>query len=216
MEEKTRFRDLSAKAKIGYIWDYYKLHIAAGAIAIAVPAAIIYTYATRKEPLLDAIMINCLDPYSSDETGFDEYLAACGHDPEKETVKLTSSLLFSEGEYSLSYNDYQVLTVLLAAGDQDVFFGTGQVYLDYADQGALSDLSKALPADLLERYSDHLIYSDDGGTVDPYPCAIELVDNAWVKKYNYYDTCYFGILYRSDAPDAAAEFARFLLEYPST
>ena len=53
----------------------------------------------------------------------------------------------------------------------------------------------------------------EDGAVASYPCAIELTDNAWLHKYNYYDSCYFGILYQNQNLDAALQFADFLLNY---
>lgn len=212
MEKKTDFKALSGKAKAGYIWDYYKWPIL---VAVAVAALVIYFihhYATYREPILNVIMINCNDSISADASGFDEFLTDHGYDPKNQPVSLTSSLHFSDSEYSMSYNDQQVLTMLIAAGGQDLFFGTGDVFLEYANQGALIDLSAVLSEELLEKYKDHLIYSTDGGEASSYPCAIELTDNEWVKKNNYYDTCYFGIFYQSEHSDAALQFAEFLLD----
>lgn len=213
MEKKTDFKALSSKAKVQYIWDYYKWPILAVIVAVIFVIYLIYHYVTYRDPLLNVIMINCNDSISADDSGFDEFLTKYGYDPDDFPVSLSSSLQFSDGEYSLSYNDSQALTLMIAAGGQDLFFGTGDVYLDYADQGALIDLSTVLSEDLLERYKDSLIYSTDDGQVDAYPCAIELTDNAWVKKYNYYDTCYFGIFYQNENLDAAVQFAEFLLNY---
>lgn len=213
MEKKTDFKALSNKAKVQYIWDYYKWPILAVIVAVIFVIYLIYHYVTYRDPLLNVIMINCSDSISADDSGFDEFLTKYGYDPDDFPVSLSSSLQFSDGEYSLSYNDSQALTLMIAAGGQDLFFGTGDVYLDYADQGALIDLSTVLSEDLLERYKDSLIYSTDDGQVDAYPCAIELTDNAWVKKYNYYDTCYFGIFYQNENLDAAVQFAEFLLNY---
>lgn len=215
MEKKTDFKTLSGKAKVGYIWDYYKWHII---IVIAVAAfllSIIYHYATYREPLLNVIMINCNDSMTADDGGFDEFLTAYGYDSARQPVSLNASLHFSDGEYSLSYNDYQVLTMLIAAGGQDLFFGTGEVYLDYASEGALLDLSEVLSPELLETYADNLLYVTDAESGISYPCAVALTDNAWLKKNNYYDTCYFGIFYQSQNLDASVQFAEFLLNYES-
>lgn len=36
MEKKTDFKALSNKAKVQYIWDYYKLHILFGGVIAAI------------------------------------------------------------------------------------------------------------------------------------------------------------------------------------
>lgn len=147
MEKKADFHSLSRKAKVQYVWDYYKWPIAAAIAALCFVIYLIYHYATYRDPLLNVIMMNCNDSITADSKGFDEFLEACGYDPKEDSVSLTSSLQFSDGEYSTSYNDTQVLTLMLAAGGQDLFFGTGDEYLDYADQGALMDLSTVLSDD---------------------------------------------------------------------
>lgn len=213
MEKKTDFKTLSTKSKVNYIWDYYRWPIIIAIAVIAFAVSIIHHYATYREPLLNVIMINCNDTTSADASGFDEFLENFGYDPAAQPVSLSSSLRFSEGEYSTSFNDRQVLTMMIGAGGQDLFFGTGEMFLNFADQGALMDLSTVLPAELLERYRDNLLYSTAGGTVDAYPCAVELTGNEWLTKNNYYDTCYFGIFYQTKQPEVTAQFAEFLLDY---
>ena len=215
MEKKTDFKALPNKAKAQYLWDYYRWPFI---ITVAIVSFIIYMayhFVSYRDPLLNVIMINCNDPYSSTADGFNEFLAEYGYDPEVSDISISSTLRFYDGEYSTSYTDYQTLTVMIAAGGQDLFFGTGSMFTDCADQGTLIDLSTVLPAELLEQYQAPLLYSTDGGEVEPYPCAIELTNNSWLKKNNYYDTCYFGIFYQSQNPNTAAQFAEFLLSYDS-
>lgn len=121
MEKKADFHSLSRKAKVQYVWDYYKWPIAAAIAALCFVIYLIYHYATYRDPLLNVIMMNCNDSITADSKGFDEFLEACGYDPKEDSVSLTSSLQFSDGEYSTSYNDTQVLTLMLAAGGQDLF-----------------------------------------------------------------------------------------------
>ena len=115
MEKKADFHSLSRKAKVQYVWDYYKWPIAAAIAALCFVIYLIYHYATYRDPLLNVIMMNCNDSITADSKGFDEFLEACGYDPKEDSVSLTSSLQFSDGEYSTSYNDTQVLTLMLAA-----------------------------------------------------------------------------------------------------
>lgn len=214
MEKKTDFKTLSGKAKMQYIWDYYRLHILVAILVAAFVISLIHHYATYREPLLNVIMINVNDSMSADAGGFDEFLNAAGYDLKENPISLNASLNFPENqEYTMTYNDYQVLTMMVAAGGQDLFFGTGEVFLDYAREGALIDLRTVLSEETLTKYEDCLVYSTENGETEPYPCAIELSDNEWIQKYNYYDTCYFGIFYQSEKQDVSGEFAEFLLNY---
>lgn len=215
MEAKTDFKALSNKAKVEYIWDYYRWHIIGVIFALAFIIYTVHHYVTYREPFLNVIMINCNNSYDTTTEGFDEFQAAYGYDTEEYPVALAAGLYFPEGEnaMAMSYTDIQALAAYIASGEEDLFFGTGDVYLNYCEQGVLIDLSTILAPELLAKYEDCLIYSTADGEVDPYPCAIELKDNAWIKKYNYYDTCYFGVFYQPHNLEGAIEFAEFLLSY---
>ena len=80
MEKKTDFKALSGKAKVQYIWDYYRLRILVIVLVAAFVIYLIYHYATYRDPLLNVIMINVNDSMSADAGGFDEFLEAT--DPE--------------------------------------------------------------------------------------------------------------------------------------
>ena len=95
MEKKADFHSLSRKAKVQYVWDYYKWPIAAAIAALCFVIYLIYHYATYRDPLLNVIMMNCNDSITADSKGFDEFLEACGYDPKEDSVSLTSSLQFS-------------------------------------------------------------------------------------------------------------------------
>ena len=58
MEKKTDFKALSNKAKVQYIWDYYKLHILFGGVIAAIVIGLGYHFITYRKPVLSVIMIN--------------------------------------------------------------------------------------------------------------------------------------------------------------
>ena len=212
MEKKPDFKAMSPKTKAEYIWDYYKLPILLTILGAGLVISFIYNRVTYREPVLNVLMINCNDMMNTDDSGFDEFLTTYGYDPEESPVSVNASMYFPEDDYSQSFNEIQVLGTLIAAGGQDIFLGRGAIFLDYAEQGAFQDLSELLPAELLARSEDQLLYSTDENG-DSYPCAIEVSDNEWLMKNNYYESCYFALLYRGSNPETAVQFAEFLLNY---
>lgn len=215
MEKKTDFKALSNKAKVQYIWDYYKLHILAAIVIGSIVIGLTYHFITYRKPVLSVIMINIQTTSDNAEAAFSEFSDAAGYDKKKEPIDVSSNLQFSDDPNATNnYNDYMVLSTMIGAGGQDLFFGTGTIFKDYAEEGALMDLRTYVSDDLLDKYKDHLIYSTDDGESESYPCAIELTDNAWFKKYSLYDgTCYFGVFSRSEQKDYYTRFADFLLNY---
>lgn len=212
MEKKTNLKELSGKARIEYIWDYYKWHILVAIITVTVCVSLIHHFVTYRDPILNVIMFNCTDALNTNAAAYDDFLTAYGYDPKESPVGLTSNLQITETENGIPYGDAEVLSVIIAAGGQDLFFGNGQTYLDYANAGALLDLSTVLSDDLLARYADQLLYVTDEEHTAPYPCAIELTDNEWLKEHYYSDSCYFGILCQVEHLDTAKQFAEFLLD----
>ena len=196
MEKKTDFKALSNKAKVQYIWDYYKLHILFGGVIATIVIGLGYHFITYRKPVLSVIMINVQTTSENAEAAFDEFSDAAGYDPKQQPIDVSANLQFSDDPNATTdYNDYMVLSTMIGAGGEDLFFGTGSVYTDYAEEGAL------------------MIYSTDDGESESYPCAIELTDNRWIQKYGIYDSCYFGVFSRSEQKDYYTKFADFLLNY---
>ena len=214
MEKKTDFKALSNKAKVQYIWDYYKLHILFGGVIAAIVIGLGYHFITYRKPVLSVIMINVQTTSENAEAAFDEFSDATGYDKKQQPIDVSANLQFSDDPNATTdYNDYMVLSTMIGAGGEDLFFGTGSVYTDYAEEGALMDLRTYVSDDVLEKYKDHLIYSTDDGESESYPCAIELTDNQWIQKYGIYDSRYFGVFSRSEQKDYYTKFADFLLNY---
>ena len=65
MEKKTDFKALSNKAKVQYIWDYYKLHILFGGVIATIVIGLGYHFITYRKPVLSVIMINVQTQNSS-------------------------------------------------------------------------------------------------------------------------------------------------------
>lgn len=214
MEKKTDFKALSSKAKVQYIWDYYKLRILVIVLCTAAAISLIHHYVTYREPLLNVLMINTTNGTMTTADGFDEFLDAYGYDKEEYPVSLYGALYIPEEKDAAvsAYQDYEVLATMIAGGEEDIFFGRGDVFLAYAEQGAFTDLSDILSEETFEKYKDSMIYSTDDGESVPYPCAVEITDNEWLKKNGYYGgSCYFGIFFRSEKTEVTSQFAEFLL-----
>lgn len=213
MEKKPDLKAMPVKKRIEYVWDYYHIPILIGAAILIVITALIVQFVTYKEPIFNVVMINCKNAVDTTAVGYYDFLEEAGIDDLEGGVSLTSTLNFENGESSTIY-DRQTLTMLLYAGGQDLFFGTGDIYMEYAKQGVLMDLRKVLSDETLQKYEDSLIYITDEELNETYPCVIKLSDNAWLKKYDYYEgDCYFGIPWNAGNLELAEEFAEYMLNF---
>lgn len=212
MEKKTAFKDLSRKAKVQYIWDYYRLHIIAAICLVAFVISMIVHYAAYRESVLDIVMVNTLNPYEESVSSTDEFFEQEGF-TKKEEVTVDTSITFSDDDnYSTNYYSDQKLTLKLSVGGADVLFAPEFVFQQYADAGSLMPLTDYLTADELEQYKDMIVYATDSETGETPPCGLELNDNQWLSDYGYYTgTVYFGIAYATDNKENAVDFFHYVM-----
>ena len=169
MEKKTAFKDLSRKAKVQYIWDYYRWHIIAAICLVAFVISMIVHYAAYRESVLDIVMVNTLNPYEESVSSTDEFFEQEGF-TKKEEVTVDTSITFSDDDnYSTNYYSNQKLTLKLSVGDADVLFAPEFVFQQYADAGSLMPLTDYLTADELEQYKDMIVYATDSETGETAP-----------------------------------------------
>lgn len=213
MEKKTVFKDLSAKAKIQYIWDYYKIPIFAVLCAAAFIVSLIVHYASLKETVLNVIMINTLNPFEENNCAADEFFSRQGFDPNSEEIILDNSLTILEDDSSTSTYNNQKLFIKFAAGEADILFAPEFLFEQYAERGILMPLSDYLTEDELTAYSDFFVYGADPVTEEIVPCGIKLTQNNWLSEHGYYpDTIYFGIACNTAAKETAVDFFHYITE----
>lgn len=217
MKYKVNFKSLSTKQKIEYVWDYYRWHIIAVIFGITIIVSAILHVITYKEPLLSVMMLNSYRSMSdSSEMGFDEFFEAYGYESFDGALELKKDLYFDENGNTNQedYRNYEIMLALLIGGDYEIFLGTGDVYLEFVQQGFFADLSEILSEDLLEKYKEQMVYSDEMGECAEYPAAVLLKNNQWLNRNNYYkEECYFGIVKGANMTDSVTEFSEFLLTY---
>lgn len=227
MEKYGSFKDLTLRKKVEHIWIYYRYYILAAIFAVFVIASLINTFFMTPESLLDVIMLDSNPSADSDPAPFAEFMDTYGYENYEGAVTVNTNLRFYDAaELALlegtdlsaaeqeNYDREQILFTLMAAGNTEILFGQNEFFLNYAHAGMLMDLTTILSPELLSRYEDQLIYTTESDTVEAYPCAIALSGNKWLSENGYYETCYFGIMYLTDNPEIAAQFAEYLLNDP--
>ena len=217
MKYNVNFKALPTKAKIEYIWDYYRWHIFAIICGIAIIISSVLHAITYNEPLLSVIMLNSYRSMSDTiDSGFDEFFETYGYESFEGALELKKDLYFhgNGNTNQEDYQNYEIMLALLIGGDYEVFFGTGDAYLEFVEQGFFADLSEILSDDLLKKYGEQMIYSDDMGESAEYPAAIILKNNQWLAENNYYNgNCYIGILNQENTSEVVIEFIEFILSY---
>ena len=215
MEARPDFKNMSAKKKLEYVWDYYKFHIG-GILVLAITlGSIIHHYATLKEPVIDMIFMNAQSVYE-DAVGLDEFFDSQGYDSSSQEIHITTSLSFAltEDSYQVDYYTVQTLSAMFAVGDVDIFAAPWQLYDEYAPAGYVADLRTVFTEDELALYKDQVLYTTSTETGEIMPCGFDFSDYRFLQEFGYYtDNCHMGIPANADGAERAKEFLLYLLNY---
>lgn len=138
------------KAKVGYIFDYYTIHIIVIVAVIALIVSLIFHYKNLKKDVLFGIVLNlsCVDTevFSKD---LDEYI---GVGPKEKTF-LERGLFM--GQYGNEVE--QKLVMYIAAHQLDYVITDEDGLNHFGKQFFWRDLREFLPADLYEEFKDDII-----------------------------------------------------------
>ena len=93
---KASFQKMGPADKAGYIWEYYKLPITVGLVALALGCSMVYHEVTKKEVLVYSALINVS---AGDELASqlnEGFISTEGADPKRAEVCLYQGLYLSE------------------------------------------------------------------------------------------------------------------------
>ena len=204
---------LKGRARIRYFWDYLRYPVLVTVFLCFVLGSLLSSYLTRKDALLNVIMVNPSSQEISDSEAFSDFFDQYGYKTYDGCLSNAKFYLGGEGTADyLYYESYSAMLVMLSS-PQDIFIGYGDVYMRTVEQGILMDLSTICPEILAQIPEERILYSTAAGAKEPYPCAIALGQKAWLQKKGYFtEDCYIAIPERHANPQTAVEFVRFLLD----
>lgn len=228
MKKNVGFKELSFKDKVGHIWEYYHIHILVALFLLLAVVPIMVNMFTKPATKLTILMINAStmdDSFQTspiNEESFRPFFEENGYEYYDGIVTLNANMFFHDITQStdsisaqLFYQENaeqsQLLYATLAVGNLDLFFGTGPYFTTSADMGVLADLNEILPQELLTRCEKLLVFTDEGGESEPYPCAVQLPPSDWLASIGYPDGCSIGIMASAIHPELAKDFVVYLL-----
>ena len=148
---KASFQKMGPVDKIGYIWEYYKLPITVGLVALAFVCSMVYHEVTKKEVLVYSALINVS---AGDELAsrLDEgFISAEGTDPKRAEVCLYQGLYLSEDpspeNHQYGYASKLKLMASIEAKQLDVVLMNREAYDIYSRNGYLLELDSLLSQD---------------------------------------------------------------------
>ena len=211
MGQLSTFRKLSGKAKVQFIWDYYRWHILACFLIINAIAYTVHLKATTPVPVFNVAVIKTTAQTQEKEIDFTEYLLSSGF-ADTDTVSVNRNLTLT-GELGTSYQSIQILHSLSFTGDVDVFLWTEDTICQYFGNGMTADVRDLLSEEAINHEAVSAIDTETDVPDEKYPCYIKLENNSWTLENIGSENCYLAFSCTPLNPDAARSFVDYLLQY---
>lgn len=163
-EQKKALSTMSAREKIAYFWDYYKIHTLAAIIIIAIAVSFIVQVATNKDYAFYAMLVDAVTSdsnYELTETWNSEFLEYAQIDPKEYKVYIDTSLSLTEGvdaQYTIA--NQQKLFAMLQAGNISTLIAGTETFETYAQFQYFYDMESILSEDEVEKYRPYFYYTD--------------------------------------------------------
>ena len=216
--ENSKLKNMTAKEKLLYIWDYYKLPIILGIVFVVFVFFLVKDLiSNNRETYLTACILNSNYTYETDSSLVNEYVNFSGVDTEAMQLNMDFSMhidLNAADQMSLAYQ--QKIMALFAAKEIDVMVGDQNIIHSYANAEAFCNLTELLPADLateLEQkgYTYYTATYEDGTTA---PVGLYMENCTRLKNDDTYPNSVrpiFAISANAPHPERAIEFLQFLI-----
>lgn len=163
-QQKKAFATMSAKEKLAYFWDYYKIHTLVVICAIIFVVSFVRQIQENKPYAFYAVLINALNGLDSNDTNEiweNEFLEYAGIDSETYRVCIDTSITqSSDGGSQYEMANRQKMAAMMHAGDIHVIIADTESFEDYAHVETFYDLTQIFTEEELAPYADLLYYTE--------------------------------------------------------
>ncbi len=162
-EQQQKLKGRSFKEKLGYFWDYYKIHTFVVLLLLIVVGSFVWDIATTKEEAFSATLLNAYggEGQESFQADFAEY-AGIDTDVYSCYIDATSTLshqMTSEVDLAV----FQRTIAMAQTGGLDVVAGDPMPFTHIAGTGMFLDLKDVLTEEEYTQYEPYFYYID--GTI---------------------------------------------------
>ncbi|NBJ97792.1 hypothetical protein D5282_10705 [bacterium 1xD8-48] len=158
-QQQMKTKEMSAKGKLEYFWDYYKVHTIVAILVIFFAAMFIRDIVTAKDYNFYSILFNARQlSGASLESAFSEYAGLDTENYECYIDASTGLSLTSFTEYDMA--TVQKLMATIQIGDLDTVVFNSELFNNYAGNEMFLDLRTVLSKEELNTWKDYLYYID--------------------------------------------------------
>lgn len=223
------------KAKLGYIWEYYKLPIVVACIILYIIGYFLHLQLTKKDVLLYLALVNMNTGEELTQELDDGFLTYVGANPKKEDLELYTGLYLTDDETNLNYEYVYAsntkITASIGAKQLDLVLMDQDGFDLLAQRGYLCNIEELLASEdpqLLESVRDELavgtvILEDNSvdtalhpeleytAVTDEYPMAVSLSQSPRIREAGFDGNVYLGVIPETERADTAVEYLRYLM-----
>ena len=227
-ERHATFAELTARQKVQYIWDYYKLPIFAMIFILFFTVSLLHHYHDKKEVLVHLGAVNILTGETLTQELTEGFVSYCGADPSSCEVLYYTGLYLTTDEASeyYAYNYASQIKILSAIDSEqlDMVLMNQEAFDAFAQNGYLMDLSalEGLPAainqvvnkEIVEDNAKELVYDSSAAyhsTIREYPMGIDTASFPCFAKAQFSEPVYLGIIANTPRSDAVKKYLEYLL-----
>lgn len=160
-EDWQKVKDMPAKEKWEFFWDYYKIQAICILVAIVLIVQFISTVANQKEIAFSGFCVNSKISLDEDLL-WDGFYEATGIDSHTQTVACYADLQIVPGQIQLNNNSVQRIIAGCAVQDTDFIAGDPYSFqvCAYTSQQLFADLREVLDEQTLEKCAGRIYYID--------------------------------------------------------
>ncbi len=223
-----------------YFWDYYKWHVIAVVLAIALLIQGVVSFTNKKDIVFSGVLLNCKIGIN-DEAFLKNFYDYAGIDDTTQEAAFYSDMTLKDGSNKSDVNTFQRIMAGIATQEFDFIVGQEASFrlCAYNTSNLLIDLRSFLDQATLEKLAGHLYYIDGaflekvnaplGESVDlsladaPDPTKPELMEDpipvgidvsgceAFQSAYFFPDTVsYLGVVINVPRPELMTQFVNYL------
>ena len=177
-EQQQKLKGKPFKEKWAYFWEYYKIQTIVVIAVLAFAGNLIYTFATRKDTVMEAAFVNC---YMNTEVDSDTMIADFEQYADIDTSSDCAAInrdmnVDYENTDQYSYANMQKIIAMISGKTLDALI-TDDTYMDHnLEAGLFCDLHQYFTDEELAQYGDQVIYKDlpDDNTDGEIPIGISV------------------------------------------
>lgn len=221
---KISFKNLSFQEKTEYLWDYYKFHLLGILFVLVLTMGGIFYLAEDSKPdILNGYLLNSNWGDDMAQELLADYAFTKGYDLSESNACFNSSVYIDvQIKDQMSSVAYTKVMSDLDMKRTDFYFCNQEIFDYFGEKDTFLELETVLPADLLEKYQNQMIstnqYDENDEIIRTYEAGIDISNTKKMKAYNKKRPMYenssiiFSIPYNTTRLEHTIEFLRFLDE----